>query len=202
MSDKNDMVFDDQSAERPLNLSSGNVDKKTNSAVKSLTGNNPRGELNTDDAQHMKKIRNYLIAFAGVNSMMNHHRRKVYKKAANDVTNAERKLRENQNHPGASGGYGRSVAEIFAEDELKAKKEHFEKVQRKYPDLQRPQSFRDHFNKILRTGISGVKDVGQAQMNKHTVDAFEGSDVRATAAAEAAGYIPGSDIESDVQMQM
>ena len=202
MSDKNDMVFDDQSAERPLNLSSGGVDRKSNSAVKSLTGNNPRGELNTDDAQHMKKMRNYLIAFAGVNSMMNHHHRKQYMKAAKAVTGAEENMRAQQNHPGASGVHGRSIEEIFAEDKLKDAKKKLEKLQKKYPNLQRPQSFKENMNKSVRTVFSGIGQALRAQTMKGVAQANAGSDVRAMAAAEVAGYIPGADVQSDVQMEV
>lgn len=202
MSDKNSMTFDDQSAERPQNLSSDETNKKTNSAVKSLISNNPRGELNTDDAQHMKKMRNCLIAVAGVNSMVNHHHRKQYDKAAKAVTGAEENMRTQQNHPGASGVHGRSIEEIFAEDKLKDAKKKLEKLQKKYPNLQRPQSFKDNMNKATRTVFSGISQALRAQTMKGVAQANAGSDTRAMAAAEIAGYVPGADVQSDVQMEL
>lgn len=202
MSNKNNTTFDDQSAERPLNLSSDGVSQKPNSAVKSLIGNNPRGELNTDDAQHMKKLRNGLIVVAGVNSMVNRHHRKQYAKATKAVTSAEENMRAQQNHPGASGVHGRSIEEIFAEDKLKDAKKKLEKLQRKYPNLQRPQSFKENMNRATRTVFSGISQALRAQTMKGVAQANAGSDTRAMAAAEIAGYVPGADIQSDVQVEL
>lgn len=202
MSNKNNTTFDDQSAERPLNLSSDSVSQKPNSAVKSLIGNNPRGELNTDDAQHMKKLRNGLIVVAGVNSMVNRHHRKQYTKATKAVASAEENMRAQQNHPGASGVHGRSIEEIFAEDKLKDAKKKLEKLQRKYPNLQRPQSFKENMNRATRTVFSGISQALRAQTMKGVAQANAGSDTRAMAAAEIAGYVPGADIQSDVQVEL
>lgn len=196
MSDATNTMFDENSQERPLGLSSGTISKKKNTAIDSLTKSNSRNTDVKDDAQHMKKLRNGLLVLAGANSIVNHHNRKVYNKFTKNIENLEDKIKSEKNAPGASGTHGRSIAEIYAEDRLKEQKKKFEKFQKKHPNLQRPQSMGDKVKGSVRTLFSGIKEATRAQSMKGVAQVQGGSDARAMAAAAAAGYVPGAEVSS------
>ena len=191
-------IFDENSAERPLGLSSEDGDVKLSKEAESLIKDNPRdNEVKKDDTQHMKKMRNKLLMLAGATSYINHKHRKTYDKAVKAVERGETEMRSLATKPGATNSYGRSIAEVFADDELKRKKKHLEKLQKKWPNLQRPQSSKDSVTKATKTMFSGVNQALRSQTMKGVAQSNGGSDTRAIAAANMAGYVPGTSTESE-----
>lgn len=193
---------DGNAAERPLGLSSAGGNLSLNKDADSLIKDNPRNnDVDRDDTQHMRKMRNKLIMLAGATSYVNHRHRKIYEKAAKAVENGETRMRDLSNKPGATGSYGRSIAEIFAEDNLKREKKQLEKLQKKWPNLQRPQSLKDNIGKATKTMFSGVNQALRSQTMKGVAQSQGGSDTRAMAAATMAGYVPGS-TEPDASFEL
>lgn len=194
MSEENE-IFDEKSSERPLGLASDDENVKLDKTASSLIKSNPRNNTTQkDDAQHMKKMRNKLLLLAGTTSYINHRHHKIYNKAVTAVENRESEMKSLSIKPGASNSsYGRSISEVFAEDELKREKKHLEKLQKKWPNLQRPQSFKDGVNKATRTMFSGINQALRSQTMKGVAQSNSGSDARTLAAASMAGYVPGSE---------
>lgn len=191
-------VYDENQAERPLGLSSEDGDISLSKEAESLIKDNPReNNVKRDDTQHMKKMRNKLLMLAGTTSYINHKHQKTYNKAVKTVERGETEMRNLATKPGAANSYGRSIAEVFADDELKRKKKHLEKLQKKWPNLQRPQSFKDGVTKATKTMFSGVNQALRSQTMKGVAQSNGGSDTRAIAAANMAGYVPGTSTESE-----
>lgn len=196
------IMLDDNTTERPLGLSSAGGDLSLNKDASSLTKDNPRNnEEGRDDTQHMKKMRNKLLMLAGATSYVNHRHRKIYEKAVKTVEDRETQVRSLSNKPGATGAYGRSISEIFAEDNLKREKKQLEKLQKKWPNLQRPQSLKDNIGKATKTMFSGVNQALRSQTMKGVAQSQGGSDTRAMAAASMAGYVPGA-TETDTSFEL
>ena len=191
-------IFDENQTERPLGLSSEDKDIKLSRDAKSLIKDNPRdNKVKKDDTQHMKKMRNKLLLLAGTTSYINYRHQKTYNKAVKAVECGEAEMKSLTTKPGAMNSYGRSIAEVFAEDELKRKKKNLEKLQKKWPNLQRPNSLKDGASKATKTIFSGVNQALRSQTMKGVAQANSGSDTRAIAAANMAGYVPGTSTESE-----
>lgn len=201
MPEKN-TILDEQAAERPLGLSSEQEERKLSDEANGLIRDNPReNNVKRDDTQHMRKMRNKLLMLAGTTSYINHRHQKIYAKAVKAVGDRETEMRSLSNKPGAMNSYGRSIAEIFAEDSLKQEKKRLEKLQRKWPNLQRPQSLKDNVSKATRTMFSGVNQALRSQTMKGVAQSQGGSDTRAMAAAAMAGYVPGSMEQQDASFE-
>lgn len=173
--------------------------KQKNAAVESLTKNNSRNyterQVDKDNTQHMKKIKRWVWTVATVNSATTMHRNHEWKK----VTEKQQQLQESLAHEsqGKQGGQGRSVQEVFLADEVKRNQKKMEKMQRKWPNLQRPQSLSQKAQASFSATKRGISDALRAQTMKGVAQSQSGSDARGLMAASVAGFTPGYAPEQD-----
>jgi len=190
---------------KPLGMESIDTtkpDKKQKSAVSSVTGtdsqNNTLSAAERDSAQHMGKMMKFVVAIGAINTITQHHRNKKYAKTSKDFE----RLQEAYNSSKTSGQGGRSVEEILLEDQMKERKKQLEKMAKKWPNLQKPMSLSQKFQTIFRTSKQGISEALRAQTMKGVAQANAGSDVRAVMAANAVGYIPGTEYQGSSEMTM
>lgn len=190
---------------RPLGMESIDTtkpDKKQKSAVSSVTGtdsqNNTVSAAERDASQHMGKMMRFLVTFGTINTVVKHHRNKVYAKTSKDFE----RLQEAYNSAKTSGQGGRSFEECLLEERMNDRKKQLEKMAKKWPNLQKPMSMSQKFQTIFRTSKQGISEALRAQTMKGVAQANAGSDVRAVMAANAVGYIPGTEYQGNSEMTM
>ncbi len=174
--------------------------KEVDDLIKDNSRNNPNGKAASKDAaQHAKHLRHWIIFLGVTTSAIHAHRNHKMNQALKKQEQLDEAFRDaSRGH----GGGGRSVQEIFLEEERMRHQKKLAQMQRKWPELQRPQSFSQKTQQIFRTGASGIKEALRAQTMKGVAQAQSGSDTRALKAAAIAGSIPGNDIDIDMENQM
>ena len=190
---------------KPLGMESIDTtkpDKKQKSAVSSVTGtdsqNNTLSAAERDSAQHMKKIMQFVGGVGFFNTLMKRHRNKEYAKTLKSF----KRFQEAYDSAKTNGQGGRSIEECYLEKMMKDRKEKLEAMVEKWPNLQKPTSMSQKFQAMFRTSKQGISEALRAQTMKGVAQANAGSDVRAVMAANAVGYIPGTEYQGSSEMTM